>query len=141
MALKTMDQALLFIAMFTFLFSLFAGQQTGNPSLTGVSTIQAPTLAPLPPSIKCSQFDFGCNATAGIAQATAYIGWAIVNLPVILVFVIVQMTSYLDLAISFGTSPSFNSNGIPFGQFFFVFVVFLVISGAFKIFRGVAEGL
>ena len=141
MALKTMDQALLFIALFVFVFSLFAGQQTNQPSLTPVSAIAPPTLAPLPPSIKCSPFDYFCAATAGVAQATAYIGWAFVNIPLIIIFVTTQMIGYLTLALTFGTDPKFNANGVPFVGFFFVFVGFLVITGVFKIFRGVAEGL
>ena len=140
MSAKGAEQVLLFDAVFIALLALY-GIGVAQPSFTALQNLQAPTLAPLPPGTKCAWYDSVCHATAGIADATAYIGWAIVNAPVIIIFLLTEALLFFNIFLGVIFSPTFSSNGVPIVGFIFTALQVPVFFEIFRIFRGSSSGL
>lgn len=140
MALKGAEQVLLFDAFFIVLLSLFGGAVTGTNPFNSLQTIQQPTLAPQPGNISCNPLDYLCNASKGVAQATAYIGWAIVNGPVIIIFFLEVIIVFANLVLQIVFSPTFSANGVPILGFIFTAMQLVVIFEVIRVFRGSSSG-
>lgn len=136
MALKGAEQALFFDAFFIFLIGLF-GISAGAASFSSIQSIPSPVLAPLPDT--CTSIICG-TAFGDIVKATAYIGWAIVNLPVILIYFIGVVITFLSLVLNITFSPKFSANGVPFVGFFFLAVQLIIAFQVFRDFRGSGSG-
>jgi len=141
LGLKGAEQVLLFDAFFIAVLSLYGVNVGSGPNLQTFQTIPQPKLAPLPADVNCSTIDPLCNSTKDITHATAMIGWAIVNLPVIGVYFIIEMIVFLDMVLSIAFSPSFSPNGVPVLGFLFTAMQIIVIFEVFRIFRGSSSGL
>ena len=135
------DSVLMFIAIFTGLFGLYAGQ-TSQHSLTALQTLPAPVPIPVPVR-GCAVTDTLCQITPGanaVALATAYVGWAILSVGSILGYLVVEGILFLNIALGFAFDPNFNPNGVPVIGFFFTGLIFIVIMEVFRIFRGSSSG-
>ena len=135
------EDILLFDALFAILLFAF-GVGTGTVTLAGFQTIQAPTLAPLPKTQiqNCQNTDAGCIAS-NLAVATAYIGWAIVNLPVLIIFFAVIVISFANIVLGVTFSPAFTGNGVPFLGLFMVALQLYVIWEVIRSIRGQSTGV
>src|SRR2546427_8391726 len=97
---KSSGEAVIMIdAFFILLLSLY-GVSTGAPALSAFQSIPTPTLAPLPGDVHCAIWDYICNSSKDIVKATAYIGWAIVNGPVLFVYFIIIVITFADMILS-----------------------------------------
>ena len=135
MSAKGAEQVLLFDAVFIALLALY-GIGVAQPSFTALQSLQPPTLAPLPQSGGSS-----LNPFQGLIQATAYIGWAIVNAPVIAIFLINEAFLFFNIFLSIIFSPTFSSNGVPIVGFIFTALQVPVFFEIFRIFRGSSSGM
>jgi hypothetical protein len=140
MALKGAEQVLLFDAFFIILLTLFGGATTGANPFQALQTIPQPPLAPQPGNISCNQLDYVCNASKGVAQATAYVGWAIVNVPVLAIYFLLVIIVFSNLVLSIVFSPVFSSNGVPILGFIFTAMQLIVLFEVIRIFRGSSSG-
>ena len=127
--------AILAILLFTY------GISTGTASIAQFNVLKAPTLAPLPLAINCNPVDFICNGGKDIAQATAYIGWAVVNLPVLIIFFTGIIFTFFNVVLAISFSPAFNANGVPYLGLVFSALQLYVIWEVFRGIRGVAAGV
>ena len=140
MALKGAEQIILFDFFFIFLLATY-GTTAQLEGIQGFG-VGFPTLAPLPGNVHCATWDFVCNSGGGqIAQATAYIGWAIVNMPVIAIYFLTVIVQFFNLAERVAFSPYFAPNGIPIIGFFFNAMQLVVLFEIMRLFRGSATGL
>ncbi len=133
------EQVLIFDAFFILLLGLFGGQPNGQIGLTALQSITPPRLAPLPPGATgtaCSPVDLICEA-GSVAQATAYVGWAIINVPVLVIYFLSLFITFGNIVLSTVFSPSFSPNGIPIIGFFFTILQLIVVWEIFRILRGV----
>lgn len=134
--LKSGEQVLIFDAFFIFLIGLYGLGTGSGPGVSALAALPTPQLAPLPGQIHCAFWDYICSGTKDIVQATAYVGWAIVNGPVIIIYFIEVFITFADIVLSVVFAPQFSSNGIPFVGFFFSFLQLIVIMMVFRDFRG-----
>jgi hypothetical protein len=139
MALKGAEQIILFDFFFIFMLATY-GTTAGLEGITGFG-VGFPTLAPLPGTIHCAYWDFVCNSTKDVATATAYIGWAIVNAPVIAIYFLTVIIQFFNLAEQVAFSPYFTPNGIPIIGFFFNAMQLIILFEIMRLFRGSATGL
>lgn len=94
------------------------------------------------PSTSCGSLDFGCQASAGVATATAYIG-AVFAYPAVLGFNLlgrVIIFGTLMQQITFGQGTG-SLSAIPFGALFLLAILIPVALYTIKIARGNAQGL
>lgn len=94
------------------------------------------------PQRSCGSLDFGCQASAGVAQATGYLA-AVISYPTILFSSILNRINAIGNVFTielFGTSAGFGSIGI-FGILFFLALALVVVIEAFRLFRGSPTGL
>lgn len=133
------EAVILMDAFFILLLGLY-GFGTGAPALSAFQSIPTPQLAPLPGAIHCSPTDFLCNSSKDITQATAYVGWAIVNGPVLAVYFIIVVITFGDMILSIVFSPDFSAHGVPVLGFLFTAFQFFVIFDAMRFFRGNGVG-
>jgi hypothetical protein len=135
-----LENILWFDAIFILMIGIYGiSTGTGGPQLSQIQTIPAPTLSPLPSATNCAAWDFVCigiNSNA-LAQATAYIGWAIVNLPVILIYFLSETILFLSIVETTAFSPAFSSNGVPIIGLIFNFLQLFVALDVIRIFRGI----
>ena len=131
------ENILFFDAIFSILLVTF-GASVGATNFNAFQTIQSPTLAPLPQgkTQTCQNTDAGCIAQ-NLALATAYVGWAIVNLPIILVFLFVIFVQFGNAVLSVAFSPQFGANGVPFLGLVFSGLQLFVIWEVIRTIRGV----
>ena len=129
------EAIVLFDAFFLLLMNLF-GASFGLPSLSAFSTIRAPTLSN-PPVTTCGSLDIVCIG-ASLAVSTAYIGWAIVQLVSVVIFIIQVIIVFFNGALAVAFNPSFGANGVPVVGTIFVFLQLFVIWQIFREFRGSA---
>lgn len=134
--LKPGEQILLFDTLFLILLTFFGSAVTGV-SLAPLQNIQSPALAPLPPGKQqtCQNTDAGCIAQ-NLALATAYIGWAFVNLPILIVYFLSTILIYAQLILSITFSPAFSANGVPVIGIFFTTLQLFVAMMVFRDWRG-----
>jgi len=107
------------------------------PWPTFQQTVQALT----GPAKACGGLDFGCQASAGVAQATAYIG-AVLGYPGVLGgSILSRISAFGNLLglVTFGPASAFST--IPFGLLFFAALILVVVIEAFRLFRGSPSGL
>jgi hypothetical protein len=133
------EAVILMDAFFILLLGLY-GFTTGPPALSAFQNIPTPTLAPLPGSIHCAFWDYICSSSKDIVQATAYVGWAIVNLPVIIIYAVIVVITFADMILSIVFSPDFSSHGVPVLGFLFTAFQFFVLFDAMRFFRGNGVG-
>lgn len=139
--LKGAEQILLFDFFFIFLLALYGTTSASLEAISGFG-VGFPALAPLPGIIHCAPWDFICNSGGGqVATATAYIGWAIVNAPVIAIYFLTQIITFFNLAEQVVFSPYFSPNGVPIIGFLFNALQLVVLLELMRLFRGSATGL
>ena len=131
------ENILFFDAIFSILLVTF-GASVGATNFNAFQTIQSPRLAPLPNGTTqtCQNTDAGCIAQ-NLALATAYIGWAIVNLPILLIFLLVIFVQFGNAVLSVAFSPQFGANGVPFLGFIWTGLQLFVIWEVIRTIRGV----
>ena len=141
MALRGAEQ-IIFLDFILILLLTQYGVATQSPNLSNLQSLPSPKLSPLPDSTKCAAWDWVCTAIGsnGIAQATAYIGWAIFNLPVLFGYIIATTITYLSVTEGIVFSPEFSTNGIPFIGYFFNALQLIVAMEVIRIFRGSSSG-
>lgn len=142
MPLKGAEQIVMLDFFLIFILGLY-GLSTGTVQITAFNAVPFPTLAPLPSKANCAYWDFICigiNSNA-LAQATAYIGWAIVNGPVLFIYFIGTVITFLDIVLTLLASPAFAPNGVPIIGFFFSMLQVVVLFEVIRIFRGSSTGL
>jgi hypothetical protein len=142
--LRSPEQILFFDAFFIILLGLYGITATG-PQLSAMQSLSPPTLSPLPTgdASQCAWWDWVCigiNQNA-LARATAYIGWAFVNLPIILIWMFATTIIFLSIVLTVVFSPTFQSNGVPIIGMLFLFLQMFVGLEIIRIIRGVAQGL
>lgn len=88
----------------------------------------------------CGALDFGCQASVGVAQATAYLG-AVLSFPGML------LSSFLGRINAFGNlgnflifGPSGSLNAIPGGPLIITVFVIIVVFELFRMLRGSSVG-
>jgi hypothetical protein len=94
------------------------------------------------PQSHCGITDFGCQASQGVAQATAWLG-AVFAWPATLGFSVINRVvifGSLMQAITFGTGTG-SLAAIPFGGLFLLALIIPIALYTIKIARGVAQGL
>jgi hypothetical protein len=136
MALKSAEQVLLFDVVFIVLLASYGAATTGL-GFNALQSIPPPPVAPQP-DISCNGL---CSPLAGLTQATAYIGWAVVNLPALLAWLVAEFVLFANLILLVTFNPSFSSNGVPVVGFFFVALQSVVLFEIFRMFRGSASGM
>lgn len=129
------EQVLLFDAFFSVLL-IFFGAAVTNTNLQQFTFIPAPPISPQPSLNTGGTF----NPLAGLIQATAFIGWAIVNIPVLAVWgigIIIQFINVIDI-ITF--SPGASISAVPVIGFLWIAMQIIVLFEVFRLFRGNASG-
>jgi len=122
---------------------LFAfGASTSSPTLLAFQNIAVPKLAPAVGGIfqNCQNTDLGC-ISSNIAVATAYVGWAIVNLPVLIIFLLQLFIGFASVVLITVFSPQFTSNGVPFLGIFLVGLQLYPVWEAIRTVRGSSVGV
>ena len=92
------------------------------------------------PAKSCGFLDFGCQASAGIAQATAFVG-AVLAFPGLLAgSALARISAFGNLGtlVLFGSSTSLNA--IPGANFFILALIIIVTFELFRMFRGSSVG-
>ena len=135
------DDILLFDVIFSLMLLTF-GAATGVVSLQSFQAITSPNLLQTPPgSFKnCQNSDLGC-ISQNIALATAYIGWAVLNLPSLIIFFAQLFITFGNLVLSITFSPSFNANGVPYLGIFFSGLQLYIIWEVIRTIRGSSTGV
>lgn len=124
----------LLLAGFLFFYSTTSPTLSNELGLAMATLTKPWTLLP-PPIVTCSAFDVFCNSTKDIVQATAYIGWAILNLPVLLFQVLEKIGAGLTMIYRLFLLTG-NDFGIPFLGFILLgFQISLAFYG-FSLLRG-----
>jgi hypothetical protein len=142
------DNILFTFAMFM-IISIAYGQtlqaadvQTNMSTLfAGWPTFQQVVASLTPSSTKCAAWDFGCQASQGVAQATGFLG-AVLAYPSILGGSILSRVSAfgnLMALVTFGPASSLAS--IPFGALFLFGLALIVVIEVFRWARGSPTGL
>lgn len=131
MGLKSAEQVLMFDAFFTVIL-LFFGQAVTGVSLSSLTFIQGPPVSPQPSLNTNGSF----NPLSGLIQATAFIGWAIVNLPVIIVWAALVVLSFINVIDTIIFSPTMSANGVPIIGFIFTAMQIVVLIDIARLFRG-----
>ena len=110
---------------------LFAGWPTFQQTVTAIGGVQK----------TCAAWDWGCQAQAGISQATAFVGAAIAYPGVLAASALSRITSFGNLMsfVTFGTATSFGA--VPFGNLFLLALFVVVAVELFRLFRGSPSGL
>ena len=135
------ENVIFFDVIFIMLLGAFGFSTGSGPSFGAFQTIPQPTLAPLPGAIHCNPIDFVCAGTKDVATATAYVGWAIVNLPVLAVYFLIVTVTFADIVLGIAFSPNLTVKGIPFFGLVFFGLQTYVIFEAIRIFRGSSTGV
>lgn len=135
------ENVVFFDAIFIMLLSAFGFTTGSGPSFSAFQSISQPTLAPLPSDAKCAVWDYVCNASKDIVKATAYIGWAIVNAPVLIIYFLVVTITFANIVLSIAFSPELSVKGVPYFGILFFSLQGYVIFEAIRIFRGSSTGV
>jgi hypothetical protein len=111
--------------------TLFAGWPTFQQTVTALSS----------PIKNCASWDWSCQAAAGVAQATAFVGAAIAYPGVLAGSALSRVTSFGNLLsfVTFGSATAFGT--VPFGNLFLLALFLVVTILLFKLFRGNPSGL
>lgn len=141
MGLHGAEQVILFDFILIILLTTYGVTATGV-NMESINKLPTPTLSPLPDSTKCASWDWVCVAIGNnpIAQATAYIGWAIVNFPAFLGYLLTTTVTYLVVTEAVVFSPQFSPNGVPYVGYFYNALQFVVVLEVIRIFRGSSSG-
>lgn len=125
----------LLLAGFLFFYS------TTSPTLSNelglaMTTLTQPFITTLPPPvITCAPLDVFCSSTKDITQATAYIGWALLNVPFLIGQILLKIGAGLTLIYRLFLITG-NDFGIPFLGFILLgFQISLAFYG-FSLLRG-----
>lgn len=130
------ESVIFFDVIFIMLLSAFGLSTSGGSGFSALQTIPQPVLAPLPSVIKCNPIDFICAGTKDVATATAYVGWAIVNAPILGIYYLIVVVTFADIVLSIAFSPQLSIKGIPyFGLIFFGLQTYIIFE-ALRFFRG-----
>lgn len=119
----------------------FDVQGNMNTLFAGWPTFQQTVSALSPKSANCASWDWGCQAAAGVAQATAFVGATIAYPGILAASALSRITSFGNLMsfVTFGTATSFGS--IPFGNLFLLGLFVVIAIELFRLFRGNPSGL
>ena len=112
-----------------------------NTLFAGWPTFQQTVSALSPKSANCASWDWGCQAAAGVAQATAFVGATIAYPGILAASALSRITSFGNLMsfVTFGSTTSFGS--VPFGNLFLLALFIVVAVELFRLFRGSPSGL
>jgi hypothetical protein len=111
--------------------TLFSGWPTFQQTVNSLST----------PNKTCAAWDWSCQASLGIQQATAFVG-AVLAYPAILGgSFLSRITAFGNLLsfVTFGSATAFGA--VPFGYLFLLALFLVVAIEAFRLFRGSPSGL
>ncbi len=135
------ESILLFDVIFSIMLVAF-GSATGTVSLSAFQTLQTPVLAQTPKGQiqNCQNTDAGCIAS-NIALATAYVGYAIINLPVLIIFFTQLFFLFGNDVIQVTFSSSFSPNGVPFLGLFFTGLQLYIVWEVLRTIRGSSTGV
>lgn len=122
------------LSMLLFAYGSAAGLT--SQSLTALQNLPVPVLAPQPEFAGVSY-----GPLQSIINATAYIGWAIVNLPVLLLYLIQEFLLFVNIMLSVVFNPAFGDNGVPYLGFVFLGLQVYVVFEVIRIFRGSSSGV
>lgn len=132
------ETVIFFDVIFIILLSAFGFSSSTGATFRSLQTIPQPKLAPLPGSINCNPIDFICAGTKDVATATAYVGWAVVNGPVLAIYYLIVVITFSDIVLSIAFAPQLTVNGIPyFGLIFFGLQTYIIFE-ALRFFRGLS---
>ena len=136
------EDILFFDVFFTILLFTY-GVGVGTVNLNQFSSLPSPQLAPQPGGSNCTWYDFICQAVNanGIARATAYIGWAIVNIPVVLGYILTLGALFGNAILSVTFSATFTGQGVPYLGFVWLGLQLYVIWEVFRLVRGTSVGV
>ena len=134
------ETVIFFDVIFIILLSAFGFSTSTGTNFSSIQSVPQPVLAPLPGVIKCAWWDFVCTSTGSnsIAQATAYVGWAIVNAPVLGIYFIGVSVLFVNIVLSIAFAPNLSVSGIPFFGLIFVALQTYPIFEALRFFRGLS---
>ena len=140
------ESVIFFDGIFLMLVAAFGFSTNSGSGFAALQTIQQPVLAPLPKSNlgkSCDWWDFLCQAanatgTSSVATATAYVGWAIVNGPVLFIYFISVAVIFVNIVLSIAFAPNLSVNGVPFFGLLFSFLQVYIIFEALRFFRGLS---
>jgi hypothetical protein len=131
------EHVIFFDLIFTVLLVAFGtALAPSTNSFVALQSLPQPQLAPLP-NFQPSSW----NPLSGIVQATAYIGWAIINLPVIIAYITIEVILFANVVLSLVFSPTFKSQGVPFLGFVFLGLQVFVLWEVLRTLRGSAAGI
>jgi hypothetical protein len=110
---------------------LFAGWPTFQQTLSALTT----------PIKGCASWDWGCQAAAGVAQATAFVGAVLAYPGVLFISALSRINAFGNLIAftTFGSTGSIAS--IPFGPLFLFGLALIVLISVFRDIRGSPSGL
>lgn len=132
------ESVIFFDGIFLMLLTAFGFSTSIGSGFSAFQTIQQPVLAPLPAKTTCAFWDYVCNSSKDIVQATAYIGWAIVNAPVIAIYFLSLSVIFVNIVLSIAFSPQLSVKGVPFFGLLFSFLQVYIIFEALRFFRGLS---
>lgn len=136
MALQSAEAVLLFDFFFIMLLATY-GAGVSGVNFSSLTNLPPPPISQFP-SVNCSGL---CAPFSGIVQATAYVGWAIVNIPVVIGYIIVVSITFLNIVLLITFSQGLSANGVPVVGFFFLALQLFIGLKVVTIFRGAATGL
>lgn len=94
-----------------------------------------------PATASCASWDWGCQASAGVAQATAFIGAAIAYPGVLAGSALNRISTFGNLATLITLGPSASISAIPiFGPLFVLALLIIIAFELFRMFRGSSVG-
>lgn len=139
---NTAENILLFDLVFSILLISYGGVLASTNGTGVFVSIPPPQLAPQPDGSNCAWYDFICNGinSNALARATAYIGWAIINAPVLAIYFLGVIILFGNTILGIIFSSPFSANGIPFVGIFFVGLQFYVLWEVIRTFRGNSTG-
>lgn len=129
------DNVLFFDILFSILLFTF-GVGTGQGNLQAFQTVQAPVISSQP-NISGLQV----NVLSSIVIATAYIAWAIENIPALAIYFINIILLFANTILQITFSPAFSANGVPFLGFIWTGLQIYVIWEVFRTIRGQSTGV
>lgn len=93
------------------------------------------------PAKTCGPLDFGCQASAGIAAATAYIGAAIIWPGYLVLSALYRLSVFGNLATLITLGPNSSISAVPVvGPLIMLALIIVVAFELFRMFRGSSSG-
>ena len=103
-------------------------------------TFQQTVSALSPKASSCSAWDWGCQASAGVAQATGFIGAAIGYPGVIAASALNRISAFGVVSTTLTFGPTTSLLTIPGAPIVILFILTVVVFELFRMFRGSSVG-